>query len=94
MKKELIEELFLKFEKAYSLRILNLKAKDFATELTSHNVVEKDLNGDSQITNEHIENNLAVRKILAERGIKPESLPALENIKKVQRKLEETKRRF
>jgi len=51
------------------LPTLTIKAKDFATELTSHNVVEKDLNGDSQITNEHIENNLAVRKILGERGI-------------------------
>lgn len=70
------------------LPTLTIKAKDFATELTSHNVVEKDLNGDSQITNEHIENNLAVRKILGERGIKPESLPALEDIKKIQRKLE------
>ncbi|WP_374461542.1 DNA damage-inducible protein D [Chryseobacterium taeanense] len=70
------------------LPTLTIKAKDFATELTSHNVVEKDLNGDSQITNEHIENNLAVRKILGERGIKPENLPALEDIKKVQRKLE------
>lgn len=70
------------------LPTLAIKAKDFATELTSHNVVEKDLNGDSQITNEHIENNLAVRKILGERGIKPENLPALEDIKKVQRKLE------
>jgi DNA-damage-inducible protein D len=39
------------------LPTLTIKAKDFATELTSHNVVEKDLNGDSQITDEHIENN-------------------------------------
>ena len=70
------------------LPTLTIKAKDFATELTSHNVVEKDLSGDSQITNEHIENNLAVRKMLGERGIKPENLPALEGIKKVQRKLD------
>lgn len=70
------------------LPTLTIKAKDFATELTSHNVVEKDLNGDSQITNEHIENNLAVRKMLGERGIKPENLSALEDIKKVQRKLD------
>ena len=70
------------------LPTLTIKAKDFATELTSHNVVEKDLSGDSQITNEHIENNLAVRKMLGERGIKPENLPALEDIKKVQRKLD------
>ncbi|OBW39827.1 DNA-damage-inducible protein D [Chryseobacterium sp. MOF25P] len=76
------------------LPTLTIKAKDFATELTSHNVVEKDLNGDSQITNEHIENNLAVRKILGERGIKPENLPALEDVKKVQRKLESDEKKI
>lgn len=76
------------------LPTLTIKAKDFATELTSHNVVEKDLNGDSQITNEHIENNLAVRKMLGERGIKPENLPALEDVKKVQRKLESDEKRI
>ena len=64
------------------LPTLTIKAKDFATELTSHNVVEKDLNGDVQITKEHIENNLAVRSMLNERGIKPENLPALEDVKK------------
>lgn len=76
------------------LPTLTIKAKDFATELTSYNVVEKDLNGDSQITNEHIENNLAVRKILGERGIKPENLPALEDVKKVQRKLESDEKKI
>lgn len=76
------------------LPTLTIKAKDFATELTSHNVVEKDLNGDSQITNEHIENNLAVRKMLGERGVKPENLSALEDIKKVQRKLESDEKKI
>lgn len=76
------------------LPTLTIKAKDFATELTSHNVVEKDLNGDSQITNEHIENNLAVRKMLSERGVKPENIPALEDIKKVQRKLESDEKKI
>jgi len=76
------------------LPTLTIKAKDFATELTSHNVVEKDLNGDSQITDEHIENNLAVRKMLGERGIKPENLPALEDVKKVQRKLESDEKKI
>ncbi len=70
------------------LPTLTIKAKDFATELTSHNVVEKDLKGQNQISNEHIENNLAVRKMLKERGVQPEKLPALEDVKKVQRKLE------
>jgi DNA-damage-inducible protein D len=51
-------------------------------------VVEKDLKGQQKIGNEHIENNLAVRKILKERGVQPEKLPALEDVKKVQRRLE------
>lgn len=70
------------------LPTLTIKAKDFATELTSHNVVEKDLKGQRQISKEHVENNTAVRKILKERGVHPEDLPALEDIKKVQRRLE------
>jgi DNA-damage-inducible protein D len=70
------------------LPTLTIKAKDFATELTSHNVVEKDLKGENQITTEHVENNRAVRRMLNERGVKPELLPPSEDIKKIQRKLE------
>jgi len=70
------------------LPTLTIKAKDFATELTSHNVVDKHLKGDGQITKEHIENNLAVRKMLHERGVKPEQLPAADDIKKIERRLE------
>lgn len=69
------------------LPTLTIKAKDFATELTSHNVTEKDLKSEQQISKEHIDNNLAVRKMLKERGVMPEQLPAAEDIKKVQRKL-------
>ena len=36
---------------------------------------------------EHVDNNLAVRKILKQRGVKPEELPAVEDVKKVQRRL-------
>ncbi len=70
------------------LPTLTIKAKDFATELTSHNVIEKDLSGTNQISDEHVENNKAVRKMLIERGVKPEALPASEDVKKVQRKLD------
>ncbi len=70
------------------LPTLTIKAKDFATELTSHNVVEKDLKGKEQITTEHVDNNKAVRKILKERGVQPENLPAAEDVKKVQRRLD------
>jgi DNA-damage-inducible protein D len=51
-------------------------ANDFVDELTSHNVIEKDLNNNIQISKEYIDNNKAVRDILLQRGIKPESLPA------------------
>lgn len=70
------------------LPTLTIKAKDFATELTSHNVVEKDLKGETSISKEHIDNNLAVRKMLRERGVKPEALPPAEDIGKLKRKLD------
>jgi DNA-damage-inducible protein D len=70
------------------LKTLTIKAKDFAAELTSHNVTEKDLKGEQNISKEHIENNVAVRKMLLERGVKPEQLPPAEDLKKVQRRLD------
>ena len=70
------------------LPTLTIKAKDFATELTSHNVTEKDLKGETMIAREHVDNNVAVRKMLHERGVKPEALPPAEDVKKLQRKLD------
>lgn len=57
------------------LPTLTIKAKDFAAELTHHNVVNKDLYGQPAIQEEHMDNNLAVRKILRERGVQPQDLP-------------------
>lgn len=76
------------------LPTLLIKAKDFATELTSHNVMEKDLEGDAQISKEHVENNLEVRKMLAARGVKPENLPPSEDVKKVQRRIDGTEKKI
>lgn len=76
------------------LPTLTIKAKDFATELTSHNVVDKNLKGDKQITNEHIDNNLAVRKMLSDRGVKPEELPPSEDVKKIERRLESEEKKI
>jgi DNA-damage-inducible protein D len=70
------------------LSTLVIKAKDFTTELTSHNVVDKNLQGESIISKEHIDNNLGVRKILNDRGVKPENLPPGEDTAKVKRRLE------
>ncbi|MDI1298401.1 DNA damage-inducible protein D [Methylotenera sp.] len=64
-----------------------LKAKDFATEITIFNVKANDLTRESAISSEHVTNNEAVRKTLLDRGIRPESLPAVEDIKKVERRL-------
>lgn len=64
-----------------------LKAKDFATEITIFNVKANDLNRQVAISNEHVTNNEAVRKTLLDRGIRPESLPAVEDIEKVERRL-------
>lgn len=69
------------------LPIISIKAKDLAAEMTSLNVVSKDLYGQNPIEGEHIENNDAVREMLTKRGILPESLPKAEDVKKVQRKL-------
>jgi DNA-damage-inducible protein D len=76
------------------LPTLLIKAKDFATELTSHNVVDKDLSGDRQITREHVENNQEVRSILLKRGVKPENLPPAEDVKKVQRRIDSTEKKI
>jgi len=70
------------------LPTLTIKAKDFANELTSHNVIDKDLNGDAQISKEHVDNNRAVRDMLIKRGVRPEALPPAEDVKKIERRLE------
>ncbi|MFC1801976.1 DNA damage-inducible protein D [Patescibacteria group bacterium] len=69
------------------LPTITLKAKDFATEITIFNSKDKSLKTENQISDEHIKNNLSVRKTLVERGIEPENLPPQEDIKKVERKL-------
>ncbi len=64
-----------------------LKAKDFATEITIHNAITLQMQSEQQISGEHVNNNEAVRETLLNRGIKPESLPAAEDVKKVERRL-------
>ena len=69
------------------LSTLAIKARDFATEMTSHNVQEKDLRGTRSIGDEHVASNKAVRNSMLQRGIKPEALPPGEDVKKVERRL-------
>ena len=69
------------------LPTISIKAKDFAAEMTSVNVQTKDLQSETQITQEHIDNNTAIRQMLIQRGIVPENLPPAEDVKKVERRL-------
>lgn len=75
------------------LSTLLIKAKDFATELTSHNVVEQDLNGDAAIKKEHVTNNQHIRDLLKKRNVIPEELPPGEDAKKVKRRLDSTNKK-
>ena len=69
------------------LPTLTIAAKNLATEMTNYNVEQKDLYGEKDITTEHVQNNRSVRGMLGQRGIKPESLPPAEDIKKVERRV-------
>ena len=70
------------------LPTISIKAKDLAAEMTGLNVQNKDLKGQTKIEKEHVDNNLAVRNMLTQRGIVPENLPPAEDVKKLQRILD------
>jgi len=69
------------------LPTITIKAKDFATEITIFNAKDKVLKTEGEISTEHIKNNKGVRKLLLDRGIIPEELPAEEDIKKLERRV-------
>ena len=69
------------------LPTLTIAAKNLATEMTNYNVTEKDMYGEESITDEHVDNNLSVRKMLNKRGIKPENLKPAEDLKKLERRV-------
>ena len=69
------------------LPTITITAKQLATEITNFNVNKNDLKGESNITNEHVKNNRDVRSLLSKSGIKPEELPAEEDIKKLERRV-------
>jgi DNA-damage-inducible protein D len=70
------------------LPTITIKAKDFANEITNFSVKRDYLHTEAQITREHIKNNRDVRLLLSRRKIVPEELPAAEDVKKVERRLE------
>lgn len=76
------------------LPTLTIAAKNLATEMTNYNVEEKDLQGETSITVEHIQNNRSVRSMLGVRGIKPEELPVSEDIKKLERRVKSQEKKI
>jgi DNA-damage-inducible protein D len=69
------------------LPTITITAKQLATEITNFNVKKNDLKGEGNITSEHVKNNKDVRALLGKSGIKPEELPAEEDIKKLERRV-------
>ena len=69
------------------LPTLTIAAKNLATEMTNHNVEQANLQGEQAVTGEHVQNNKGVRDMLGQRGIKPENLPAEEDLKKLERRV-------
>ncbi len=76
------------------LPTVTIAAKNLAAEITNHNVKENDLQGEHAITGEHVQNNSSVRNMLGDRGIKPEELPAEEDLKKLERRAKSAEKKM
>lgn len=76
------------------LPTLTIAAKNLATEITNHNVAQANLHGEPAITHEHVQNNQSVRDMLGQRGIRPEQLPAEEDIKKLERRVKSDEKKL
>ncbi len=76
------------------LPALTIAAKNLATEMTNHNVEQANLQGERAITDEHVQNNVSVREMLGQRGIKPERLPAEEDLKKLERRVKSEEKKL
>ena len=76
------------------LPTLTIAAKNLATEMTNHIVVQDDLQGEGAIAGEHVQNNLSVRDMLGARGIKPENLPPEEDLMKLERRVKSEERKL
>lgn len=69
------------------LPTVTIAAKNLATEITNFNVESNDLQGETSISEEHVQNNKSVREMLKQRGIKPEELPPAEDLQKLKRRV-------
>lgn len=76
------------------LPTITIKAKDFANEITTFNINRDALTTELDITREHVKNNADVRRLLADRRIRPDELPAAEDIKKLERRVKGEEKRL
>ncbi|MCA6509043.1 MAG: DNA damage-inducible protein D [Pseudanabaena sp.] len=76
------------------LPTLTIAAKNLATEMTNHNVEQTNLQGERDITQEHMQNNASVRDMLGQRGIQPENLPPEEDLKKLERRVKSAEKKL
>jgi DNA-damage-inducible protein D len=76
------------------LPTLTIAAKNLATEMTNYNVEQDNLRGERAITDEHVQNNVSVRDMLGQRGIKPEALAAEEDLKKLERRVKSEEKKL
>ncbi|MBL8078933.1 MAG: hypothetical protein JNM55_13290 [Anaerolineales bacterium] len=71
---------------------LPIMVTDLAIEITLHNIRQKELVGEPQISMEYLENSRALHNMLLKRGIQPEALPVAEDIKRIGEDLEHFRR--
>ena len=76
------------------LPTLTIAAKNLATEMTNHNVEQTNLQGERDITQEHMQNNASVRDMLGQRGIQPENLPPEEDLKKLEQRVKSAEKKL
>ena len=69
------------------LPTVTISAKNFATEITNFNVRTNNIQGEPEITHEHVKNNTEIRQVLTNNNIIPENIPPEEDIKKLERRV-------
>lgn len=76
------------------LPTVTISAKNFATEITNFNVNKNNLQGEMDITKEHIKNNKDIRHVLINNDIFPEALPPEEDVKKLERRVKKDEKQL
>ncbi|UQY79983.1 DNA damage-inducible protein D [Candidatus Hepatincola sp. Av] len=65
-----------------------ITAKKLAMQLSNINIKQNNLQGEPNITKEHIDNNVSIRELFQQRtNFNPEDLPPAEDIKKVEKRV-------